>query len=409
MGNKRDKNDRNLPAYTAEDLAQISDQEYGRVRNGNVELRSFDEGMILTLGATLFNNNYFLEIPNITYAPGLPGVPVTFGNPEEIFEKFMVPAVVIRRDDLYPAMQRWHPGSTKYRVPALDAHQITVTVPGGTVTGYDNYEEQYQAIPFDIMYTLNVIGRHRGMGGKNVELLGHSNKILGHCLKKFQPYGSLLVYDDQNDPRTYECFMEGAGSVDSTSEVAHRVVGFAMTIRIEGELDQDDPHVRAAVTGLPQVTYSQIARLRTTHSIGILSGSSTETTGVDNMPEPVYGIFTASPGVFARFSDVVVGPQGPITVDAGLATVDTTRMSLTIRTDKAVTAGTITARLGTQAGNLFETTLTQSINGGLYTTISDVAVALTNGDLVTLELQTSALYSHSGLGVAAVKVAAQFS
>lgn len=435
-----DPKDPKSPKWTKDDYDRQTAQKSGQQRNGNVDLRCFDEGVILTMGGEIFNQNYYLDVDGVAPAPGLPGVPITFGNPEDIFEKFKVPAIVIRRDDIFPAMNRWHPGAMKYRVPAAGAIPIIAKGFGGIKTGYSAYEEQAQAMPFDIFYTISIIGRHRGgLDGRAPELLGHSNRILSHLMTRFTPYGSLMVFDKDNNFRTYEAFMEGSGMVDSTSEVSHRVAGFALNLRVEGELDHDDPRVSQSVTQV-NTTFGPVLPLRSKFkalgaTIGKVSteeqvrygvfvtpmvsldylgvpdqGSITETRYGPLIPAQAPGkpiISGVAPMAFARFSDVVAGAQGPISVDAGVATSSTTKLSITVRIDKPVLSGTLTARVATQNGVVGSVALTSATHAGAYSSTVNAPAAVTMGDLIVLEILTDAGYTHTGGGVAAVKVAAQ--
>lgn len=224
----------------------------GSARNGTVGIRSFDQGVVETVGAVIDpeSENYFIKIEGLDPPPGMPGVPVTFSYPEEVFEKYKLPVLLVRRDDIAPAMQRWHPGAAKYRAPGSGALPVTV----GTTSSFDRFENAQQATPFDLVYTLEVRARHRGgLGVRN-----QANRLLDHVLRVYQPYGAVVVQDSIGDYRTYEAFMEGVSVLDEVAEVAERMIGFAVTLRIEGELDLNDPVTKRAVTKLPKISTSQV-------------------------------------------------------------------------------------------------------------------------------------------------------
>jgi hypothetical protein len=240
------------PTPSAEEKALTASRRAGNVRNGRVFVRNFDEGLVETMGACIIENNYFLLIDGVSGAPGLPGVPVTFAYPEDVFENYRIPVVVVRRDDIYPSMQRWHPGAQDYRVPAPGASPVTVTFPDGSQKqGFDKYETQYQAMPFDIMYTISIMARDRGSGGQR----NQANLILQRVLRTYPPYGLVTVKDELGERRTYEAFSEGVGMLDSVPEIGSRFIGFAVTVRIEGELDLADPVESPAVTTIPKTNY----------------------------------------------------------------------------------------------------------------------------------------------------------
>ena len=248
-------------------------REAGTAPAGKVGLRNFDEGVVVTLGAEIFNvdtsrANYFIPkeaLAPVEPAPGLPGIPVTFSHPEDIWERYRQPVIVIRRDDISPAMSRWHPGMVTYRAPAKGAKLVTVVLGSGlltapTVTNWDKWEEKQQATPFDITYTISILARHRGRGplpsrgsprgftGAAGSPRNQVNLILDYCLRRFAPYSQIFVNDSQGDVRPYFTFMEAISHLDEVPEVTERVLGFALTLRVEAELDLGDPETFEAVT-----------------------------------------------------------------------------------------------------------------------------------------------------------------
>jgi hypothetical protein len=244
----------------------IRERTEGRARTGFVNLRSFDEGVVETLGATIDEElqNYFLHLPIVETVgfdppesspfyrgpvdprPGLPGIPVTFSYPEDVFEKYSIPVVLVRREGIDPAMQRWHPGALQYRTPGRGALPTGYRpTPASEVKyGFDRAEQVDQAAPFDLSYTINVVARNRGAPG----IRNQANRILDHVLRIYQPYCEVRLRDSIGDARTYEAFMDGVSPLDEVADVTDRVIGFAVSLRIEGELDLTDPVVRATVT-----------------------------------------------------------------------------------------------------------------------------------------------------------------
>ena len=211
------------------------------------------------------HSNYFIakeRIAPVEPAPGLPGIPITFSHPEDIWERYRQPVIVIRRDDIAPAMNRWHPGMVTYRAPALGAKPMTVTLgpTTGSVSGFDRYEQKEQAVPFDITYTITILARTRGKGplprrGDPAGFKGAAgsprnqvNRILDYVLRIYAPYTAVLVRDSLDDIRTYSAFMEAISHLDEVPEVTERVLGFALTLRVEAELDLRDPVIQHSVT-----------------------------------------------------------------------------------------------------------------------------------------------------------------
>lgn len=245
----------------------------GRAPKGFVGLRNFDEGIVVTMNAEIDEErqNYFImadKLAPMLPPPGLPGIPVTFSHPEDVFEQYRLPVIVVRRDDISPALQRWHPGQVVWRAPAEGARPIEIKVGDPkfptTLYGFDRYEEQQAAVPFDITYSINILARHRGFGPadrkghRNPEGEGSPrtqvNQCLDYVLRIYQPYSKVWVRDSVGDERSYSAFMEAISHLDEVPEVSDRVIGFALTLRVEAELDLNDPIVKKAVAGPLTIT-----------------------------------------------------------------------------------------------------------------------------------------------------------
>jgi hypothetical protein len=214
-------------------------------RTGTVALRDFDRGVIETLHATVQEGKYYVTVKDVDGPPGWPGVPVVFAYPEDVMQEYRLPYILVTRDDISPAMERWEPGATQYRTEAYGALPSTVTFSAGhSVSGYDRVEQLQQATPYDISYTIKILARHRGEVGNRDQV----NAILFHCQRIYPPYGKVNVIDSVGDLRTYEAFQEGIANLDNIAEVADRKLGFALTLRVEGELDLHDPITIPTVT-----------------------------------------------------------------------------------------------------------------------------------------------------------------
>ena len=229
----------------------LRDRVAGRARTGTVTLRDFDQGVVETLGAKIIGDRYFItELKHLDSAPEFPGIPVVFSHPEDVFQSHKIPVIEVRRDDIQAAMTRWHPGTLHYRVPAPTALKGSVTFSDGTVkTGFSKYEELQQSCPFDLLYTINIIAKQR-------QFMAAAQLILAYVLKIYQPYCSVFAYDSIGDRRSYEAFLESVGPMDEAADVSERVIGFALSLRVEAELDINDPKVQTAVTKLARVRYS---------------------------------------------------------------------------------------------------------------------------------------------------------
>jgi len=249
---------------TEAEQAALLERRCGTKDNGTVFIRDFDHGVVFTLGGRIQpdndgNNNYFVNVPHVDPPPGAPGIPVTFAYPEDVYEKHVLPTIIVRRDDISAAMNRWHPTNQQYMAPAPTAQLVTVNIPGvGPVSGPTKRVALRQAEPTDLLYTISILARHRqGVNSARRE----ANEICRYVLARFNAYGPVFVFDSVGDQRTYECFREGLSMLDDLPDVAGRVIGFAISIRIEGELDLALPDEYRTVTELPQLGTNATIRI----------------------------------------------------------------------------------------------------------------------------------------------------
>jgi hypothetical protein len=220
-------------------------------RTGIVWIDDFDRGVVETLGAVVntAGDTYIVkDIDGVSPPPDREGIPVYFAFPDDTIDTKILPSFVVRRDSISPALSRWHLGLFEYRVPAPGAHEITVKHPvtGNTIaTGFDKYEAKDQAVPFDLLYTIQIRARFRN------NLRVEAQRMLRYAMVKYQPYTRVLVKDSLGDIRSYDAFMESPSAVDTKTDVANRETNFNLTLRVEAELDLNDPIVQTAMSQLP--------------------------------------------------------------------------------------------------------------------------------------------------------------
>lgn len=227
-----------------DEVRALRERAYGLANPGIVTIRDFHQGVVTTLGAKQLpwrgrdapnNPHYFLTIPGIDVSSAnLPGIPISYSYPEDIFEKYAIPLVMIRFDGFEPAMQRWHPGMETFRIPAPGANLVTVE----GQSRFTRYIRQQQAPPYDFNYTVVIEARHRGIPGgqKNQALL-----ILQYILSIYQPYTYIEVLDSVGDTRRYYAEASSITPEDEIFDVADRTIGFSFPLRVEGELDLRQP------------------------------------------------------------------------------------------------------------------------------------------------------------------------
>jgi len=241
-----------------EDKAQFIRRALGEDRTGTVTLRDFDLGVVQTMGGVVDkgasgNVDYFLKLSDVDGPPGDPGVPIIFSHPEDVFAKKRFPCVIVQRDSLNPAMSRWQgPLQTQYRTAAVSASKFSVTAPDGTVlTGFTKAESLKQAIPYDIGYTISIYST-----GRDAQDRLHASRIFSAISRIYQPYCLVIVNDSVQDVRSYQAYMEGIAPLDDVLNVSERIIGFALTLRVEGELDFDTPQETNTVTVPPKYSWS---------------------------------------------------------------------------------------------------------------------------------------------------------
>lgn len=216
------------------------EKQSGGVKTGSVFLRDFDRGVVETLGGVVVGDNYFVYNTGVNPAPGQPGIPVTFAFPEDIYEHWRKPGFIVSRDDVAPAMQRYHPGALQYNAPAATARPVVMS----GIQGFSQMETMSQAVPFDLAYTISIITA----GYRNL-----ANKLLDYTLRRFPPYCAVYVLDSLGDQRTYTAWNDGVSMLDEVMEVSERTIGFAVSLRVEAEFDLAEPEIHSTVTSAPTV------------------------------------------------------------------------------------------------------------------------------------------------------------
>lgn len=227
-----------------------------QLRTGDVFIRNFDQGIVETIGGvltqqtvddgrggTVQQTKWMLPVSKMRFLKSLkyPGigpdgaVQITIVAPEETYESELVPEVIVKRGDPAPATARFHPHTIVYDTPSAAAKVVTAA--SGRV-GVDVAEVRNAAFPFDIPYDIDVRTRVRN----------DSTAFLKHLLWIFRPPASpMWLRDSLGDKRTYDAFLESLPAINELASVAERVVGFSLSIRVEGELDLYDSETERTV------------------------------------------------------------------------------------------------------------------------------------------------------------------
>jgi hypothetical protein len=165
-------------------------------------------------------------------------IPVYFSQPESIFQKKIFPFITIFRDPIELAMHRWMGvGQLEYRA-GVPGTQVILS---SGVSGFSEYQMKPQAFPYDITYTISIWDRYERT----------ALTILKEVLKAYQPVGRLIVYDSLALRRSYEYYVEGAiTNLQEVIDPVTRARGYAITIRVEAELDLNEPYTSGSVSGV---------------------------------------------------------------------------------------------------------------------------------------------------------------
>jgi len=215
-------------------------------RTGRVFLRNFDEGVVTTLGGELVLieldgeqvQDYAVRINGVQGPEAWGGmVPVIFQNPEDVYQDGVMPHIAVSRTAITPAMNRWNPMGRAYMVPAGD---------GETHRGSDGqqYPKRVEIAtypyPYDISYDLHLRGRRRS----------EADLMLLHVGRYFFPYGQVFLKDSEGDERGYYAFQESIDNLDEVAAIADRTLGHTLSLRVEAELDFNDPWIAPTTPNL---------------------------------------------------------------------------------------------------------------------------------------------------------------
>jgi hypothetical protein len=234
---------------------------------GTVWVDDFDRGVVVSLGGGIetyaiggdTRQAYAVTVPGLTtdYADIGNKVPIMFTTPEAEYQPFTIPCFVVKRNDLSPAFDRQAWYGIVQKEPAADAVLTTITkyIENGipvTQSGYSEYVSRWRAMPFDIGYDVEVMGR------------GHIDglKMLNHAMKMFAPpWFNISVVDSAGDTRLYDAGEVSVSNSSELADIADRTIGWTISFTLRAELDLNVDFSTRAVTSLPDMTYSRMITL----------------------------------------------------------------------------------------------------------------------------------------------------
>lgn len=217
---------------------------------GSVGVREFDLGVVQTMGCIpdLTDRNapcYVLPEPGesslsqscstTASSEAAQRVKVFFSQPEQIFRLKIYPFITINRDEMTPSTTRYMGVEQMDYRKGVSGTQATAF----GKQGFTEYENKLSAQPYDFVYTISIFDRYEA----------GAQAILHRVLKLFPPIGRLNVIDSLGVSRSYDAYMEGGVvSLQEAIDPVTRVRGYAITLRVEGEIDLTEPYTTGAVT-----------------------------------------------------------------------------------------------------------------------------------------------------------------
>lgn len=206
-------------------------------RTGTVFIEDFDIGLAETIGGEKVQIEldgeiaevYALRVPNVTGPDQCSGlVPIVMSDAEDAFSDELLPQIVISRGSIQPAMARWFGGGHEYMVPAQGAREVTSS---GGLKGPSRVEIKGWTYPFDISYDVHLRARLRGQADRILRVVG----------RRLPAYGQVFLTDSEGDKRGYHAFVDSYENLAEIGGVAERMHGHTIPVRVEGELDFEEP------------------------------------------------------------------------------------------------------------------------------------------------------------------------
>jgi hypothetical protein len=215
-------------------------------RSGQVFLEDFDIGMATTMGGELIEIDqdgervqvYAVNIAGVTGPDEYQGlVPISMSEPEDAFQEQILPQIIISRGSEIPQMNRWFPGGREYQVPASNAQEVIG--PDGVTKMPNRVERKWWTLPFEINYDIHLRARQRAQ----------ADLMWRHVGRFFWAYGQVFLTDSEGDERGYYAFVDSNDPLGELTDVADRLQGRTISMRVEAELDFDEPHLMPTTPG----------------------------------------------------------------------------------------------------------------------------------------------------------------
>jgi len=213
-------------------------------RTGQVFLENFDIGIATTIGGELIEveldgervQTYAVRVEGVTGPSKYNGlVPIGMSDPEDAYQAHLIPEIIISRGAVAPQMSRWHPGGHEYQIPASNAK--SVIGPDGRTQMPNLVERKWWTYPYEISYDIHLRARLRAQ----------ADRLLRHVGRHFWAYGQVFLCDSEGDERGYYAFVDSYDSLSELTDIADRLQGHTISMRVEAELDFNEPHIMPTV------------------------------------------------------------------------------------------------------------------------------------------------------------------
>ena len=223
-----------------------------------ISLRAFDRGVFETLGAELHNHSVDGEARS-TYArrfggvttniEGMDGkVPFFFANPEDVYQSFVLPCILVRRTSVASAFER-SPWYGYDRQPDVNANTFEITRPDGTkIQGFDKYALKENSTPMNIGYDVQIYSRTQ------YDFLNIFQLIMMYMRPPFFTFGAT---DTGNCVRHYDAGPVTITDSSELSEVGDRTISSTISFEVQGEIDfRYENNALPPITELPNIELS---------------------------------------------------------------------------------------------------------------------------------------------------------
>lgn len=205
--------------------------EFG-TRIGDLDLQDWDEAIAAGFGALIDNQKGEWYLPLNIEIRDLSGIHkpidralVVFKRPEPTNVDFELPEIVITRDNAVPAANRRLSPVVQYRLPAPGATRVSA---GGQL-GWNEYETKNKARPYDFTYTIECWCRYRPIAQMLVQIV----------MASYPDLATVVITDSIGNKGTYAVYQQGLADITQVASMVDRIAGYALTIKVEGELTSD--------------------------------------------------------------------------------------------------------------------------------------------------------------------------